>query len=121
MQAGSGKLGKHIWGSASVSIESAELLLFSSSLKMSGCRVQWAPSGRRLASASDDRSLRLWELPDRDPGDTAESAPMILSAAMVLHGHQARLWDVQFLGDLVISGSEDCTCRFGLHSFWNGF
>ena len=28
------------------------------------CRVRWAPDGQTLASASDDRTVRLWELPD---------------------------------------------------------
>ena len=37
--------------------------------------------------------------------------PVELSAAHVSYGHGARLWDVQFSGGLVVSASEDCTCR----------
>ena len=109
------------------------------------CRVRWAPDGQTLASASDDRTLRVWELPDLAPGHAtpaeagpapANAAPALelpdagalaactsaelaggaaaaveLAAARVSYGHGARLWDVQFCGGLVVSASEDCTCR----------
>ena len=107
--------------------------------------MRWAPDGSTLASASDDRTLRLWELPDLAPvagtparagraladalpaleqpaaairngpapAEAAEATgkPVELSAAHVSYGHGARLWDVQFSGGLVVSASEDCTCR----------
>ncbi len=73
------------------------------------CRVRWAPDGRTLASASDDRTVRLWAVPEEDPSDT--SSPVLLTPVRILYGHGARVWDVNFMEDLVISGSEECTCR----------
>ncbi len=78
-------------------------------LVMGVCRVRWAPDGRTLASASDDRTVRLWALPGEDPSN--DSSPVLLTPVRILYGHGARVWDVNFMGDLVISGSEECTCR----------
>ena len=74
------------------------------------CRVVWAPDGQAVASASDDRSVMIWQLPEQAPG-SAETGTSMMEAASVLTGHQARLWDAKFAGDLVVSASEDCTCR----------
>lgn len=80
-------------------------------------RVRWAPDGRSLASASDDRTLRLWELPAEDSSTSAKpgSAPAAaeLAATQVSFGHGSRLWDVQYCGGggLIATASEDCTCR----------
>ena len=80
------------------------------------CRVVWAPDGQAVASASDDRSVMIWQLPEQahSPADSGTSS---LEAASVLTGHQARLWDAKFAGDLVITASEDCTCRYVLLFF----
>ncbi|KDD77037.1 hypothetical protein H632_c34p1 [Helicosporidium sp. ATCC 50920] len=81
-------------------------------------RVLWDHDGRRLASASDDRSLRVWALPGEMPSEEQQ-----LSPALELYGHGARLWDIAFqaakppslLADRhVVTVGEDCTVRF-----WN--
>ncbi|XP_042307272.1 WD repeat-containing protein 6 [Sceloporus undulatus] len=57
-----------------------------------------------LASASDDRSLRLWGIGDlRAPPD---HVPCLL----VCYGHQARVWSVRLLRDYIISIGEDSAC-----------
>lgn len=57
-----------------------------------------------LASASDDRSLRLWGISDlRAPPD---HVPCLL----VCYGHQSRVWSVQLLSDYIISIGEDSAC-----------
>ncbi|KAM8930805.1 tRNA (34-2'-O)-methyltransferase regulator WDR6 [Pelodytes ibericus] len=56
-----------------------------------------------LASASDDRSLRLWDVGElAAPGD----APCL----HVLYGHQSRVWSVKLLSSYVISIGEDSAC-----------
>ncbi|XP_069822872.1 tRNA (34-2'-O)-methyltransferase regulator WDR6 [Dendropsophus ebraccatus] len=57
-----------------------------------------------LASASDDRSLRVWNvgsLTDRNPD---------VQCLLVLYGHQARVWSVRLLLDNIISIGEDSAC-----------
>ena len=65
-----------------------------------------------VASASDDRSVMLWMLPNLAEA-LEQRDPVTISASTVLTGHQARLWDAQFCGELIITASEDCTCRSG--------
>ncbi|SCU99200.1 LANO_0F01112g1_1 [Lachancea nothofagi CBS 11611] len=57
-------------------------------------------SGRYVASCSDDRSIKLWDL---------ESGQLISTG----WGHTARIWNLQFFDNdtKLISVSEDCTCR----------
>ncbi|XP_056380771.1 WD repeat-containing protein 6 [Hyla sarda] len=57
-----------------------------------------------LASASDDRSIRVWNvgsLTDRDPD---------VKCLLLLYGHQARVWSVRLLPDNIISIGEDSAC-----------
>lgn len=92
-------------------------------------RVRWSTCGGLLASASDDRSLRLWSIPPAHAatagaacaGEAGAPAtePALLQPRHVLWGHTARLWDCCFGGGGVAGGSEgflatvseDCSCR----------
>ncbi|XP_007443605.2 WD repeat-containing protein 6 [Python bivittatus] len=57
-----------------------------------------------LASASDDRSVRLWSVCDlRKP-------PALVPCLLVCYGHQSRVWSVRLLRDYIISIGEDSTC-----------
>ncbi|SCU81108.1 LAFA_0C02784g1_1 [Lachancea sp. 'fantastica'] len=62
--------------------------------------VTASQNGRYVASCSDDRSIKLWDL----------KSGSLLSTGW---GHTARIWNLQFFdGDTkLISASEDCTCR----------
>uniref|UniRef100_A0A8C4TKY3 tRNA (34-2'-O)-methyltransferase regulator WDR6 n=1 Tax=Erpetoichthys calabaricus TaxID=27687 RepID=A0A8C4TKY3_ERPCA len=67
-----------------------------------------------LASASDDRSVRLWKVGDLTVDETfwkpsIESCyqPMCLH---ILYGHQARVWAIRFLADKLLSIGEDGAC-----------
>ncbi|XP_032637671.1 tRNA (34-2'-O)-methyltransferase regulator WDR6 isoform X2 [Chelonoidis abingdonii] len=57
-----------------------------------------------LASASDDRSIRVWDVGDlqapRDP----------VHCLLVCYGHQSRVWSVRLLSDYLISIGEDSAC-----------
>src|SRR5262249_60861218 len=66
--------------------------------------VAFGPGGRRLASASEDRSVRLWGLP---AGDRPAAEPL------VLQGHTAGVLCVALSGDgrHVASGGWDRTPR----------
>ena len=74
------------------------------------CRVVWAPDGRAVASASDDRSVMIWQLPKQAQG-FSDSGAATMEPSSVLTGHHARLWDAIFAEGFVITASEDCTCR----------
>ncbi|KAK9471593.1 uncharacterized protein V1510DRAFT_437474 [Dipodascopsis tothii] len=60
--------------------------------------VQVSADGRHAVSCSDDRSIRLWDL------ETG-------GCVAVGWGHLARIWELRFRGDDVVSVSEDCTAR----------
>ncbi|KAI8354146.1 WD40-repeat-containing domain protein [Choanephora cucurbitarum] len=61
--------------------------------------IRFNQDASQLVSVSDDRTIRVWSLLDEKPN------------ALVLFGHTARIWDCQFVGDYLISNSEDATCR----------
>ena len=82
-------------------------------------RVLWVEDGlgrrgRRLMSASDDRTGRVWEM--RDSHGPRDSAARWESRACAF-GHDARVWDCAQLsaGDggfqALVTASEDCSCR----------
>ncbi|XP_072507654.1 tRNA (34-2'-O)-methyltransferase regulator WDR6 isoform X2 [Notamacropus eugenii] len=57
-----------------------------------------------LASASDDRSIRVWRVGDlRAPHSSAQ-------CILVCYGHQSRVWSVQLLDNYIISIGEDSAC-----------
>ncbi|KAM4722757.1 tRNA (34-2'-O)-methyltransferase regulator WDR6 [Rhinophrynus dorsalis] len=57
-----------------------------------------------LASASDDRSLRIW-----DVGDLA-AVSYEDRCLLVLYGHQSRVWSVRLLPENIVSIGEDSAC-----------
>ncbi|XP_066452896.1 tRNA (34-2'-O)-methyltransferase regulator WDR6 [Eleutherodactylus coqui] len=57
-----------------------------------------------LASASDDRSLRVWNVVS-----LTDCSPDV-QCLLVLYGHQARVWSVRLLQDNIISIGEDSSC-----------
>ncbi|XP_043934684.1 WD repeat-containing protein 6 [Protopterus annectens] len=61
-----------------------------------------------LASASDDRSIRLWNVGDlkQDPS----FSPDLVQCLLMLYGHQSRVWSVKLLNDYIISIGEDSAC-----------
>ena len=42
-------------------------------------RLRWSPAQSSLASVSDDRTLRLWRLPDPRPSSASPTAPMTIT------------------------------------------
>ncbi len=80
------------------------------------CRVTWL-STSELATTSDDRTARIWQLPGAGTAATEAAAaagagcPQVLAPAQVLWGHGARVWDCQVHGGLVATAAEDCSCR----------
>ncbi|KAK7259152.1 hypothetical protein RIF29_24751 [Crotalaria pallida] len=69
-------------------------------------RIAWSSCGSKLLSVSDDRSARVWTVPiERE--DSLHHDP----DALVLFGHNARVWDCCISDFLIVTASEDCTCR----------
>ncbi|KAJ1909087.1 WD repeat-containing protein 6 [Tieghemiomyces parasiticus] len=64
-------------------------------------RLRFSRDGNTLATVSDDRTIRLWEL----------NAPSTCTPATTLYGHTARVWDCQILDDVLVSIAEDTACR----------
>lgn len=92
--------------------------------------VSWSSSANMLASGSDDRTLRVWDVrlfldlrSDESDGSNASKQSILerrfsldnrdIKPRFVLYGHLARLWRVTFApGEQIIaSASEDGTCK----------
>ncbi|MGH0160499.1 UNVERIFIED_CONTAM: hypothetical protein FKN15_057572 [Acipenser sinensis] len=74
--------------------------------------LAYQPHRGLLASASDDRSVRLWEVGDLSEeggvwGSGGAGGPRCLQ---ILYGHQARVWAVRLLSDWLLSVGEDSAC-----------
>ncbi|OIW17447.1 hypothetical protein TanjilG_22559 [Lupinus angustifolius] len=69
-------------------------------------RIAWSSCGSKLLSVSDDRSARVWDVPI-ERQDSLCHDPV----ALVLFGHNARVWDCCISDFLIVTASEDCTCR----------
>uniref|UniRef100_A0A8C4LYQ0 tRNA (34-2'-O)-methyltransferase regulator WDR6 n=1 Tax=Equus asinus TaxID=9793 RepID=A0A8C4LYQ0_EQUAS len=62
-----------------------------------------------LATASEDRSVRIWKVGDlRVPGGRVQNIGHCF-------GHSARVWQVKLLEDYLISAGEDCVCLVWSH------
>ncbi|XP_012690026.2 WD repeat-containing protein 6 [Clupea harengus] len=70
--------------------------------------LAYLPQSGLLASASDDRSVRVWSLGALGgPGGCGELEPL---CQHVLYGHQARVFCVQLAQNSVFSAGEDGAC-----------
>ena len=57
-------------------------------------KLCWSRDGRRLASCSDDRTARVWDLgPTAAAGAPHDGVCASLEAEKVIYGHDGRLWD----------------------------
>ncbi len=81
-------------------------------------RLRFSETGEFLASASVDRSVRVWKRVRRTESEMASQAANAAACTFVpvrVHfGHLARVWDVQFTEDSsagVVSVGEDRACR----------
>lgn len=57
-----------------------------------------------LASASDDRSLRLWGI------GSLQALPDHIPCLLACYGHQSRVWSIRLLDEYIISIGEDSAC-----------
>ncbi|KAH1079034.1 hypothetical protein AAZX31_19G206700 [Glycine max] len=69
-------------------------------------RIAWSSCGSKLISVSDDRSARVWAVATEREHSLCHDP-----VALVLFGHYARVWDCCMYDNLIVTVSEDCTCR----------
>lgn len=71
--------------------------------------MSYLPSKGLLATASEDRSVRIWKVGDlRVPGGRVQNIGHCF-------GHSARVWQVKLLENYLISAGEDCVCLVWSH------
>ncbi|XP_041046788.1 WD repeat-containing protein 6 isoform X2 [Carcharodon carcharias] len=64
-----------------------------------------------LASASDDRSIRLWKVGNLRQGlKGGDGGADSVQCLLQLYGHQSRVWSVRLLENYIISVGEDSAC-----------
>ncbi|KAH7404369.1 hypothetical protein KP509_15G022100 [Ceratopteris richardii] len=73
-------------------------------------RIAWSQDGKKIASVSDDRSVRVWNLEHWSLPLMNRQADMF-ALASVMYGHTARIWDCHFDSKSLITVGEDCTYR----------
>ncbi|XP_055955530.1 WD repeat-containing protein 6 [Patella vulgata] len=73
--------------------------------------MHYLPTKQILASASDDRSIRLWKLNlKKNPSAACDWLGVTSEPMLTLYGHSARVWSAQLLENKIISIGEDSTC-----------
>eukprot|EP00062_Callorhinchus_milii_P006138 gi/632946816/ref/XP_007888745.1/ PREDICTED: WD repeat-containing protein 6 [Callorhinchus milii] len=73
--------------------------------------ISYLESKGILASASDDRSIRVWNVGNLLHNLGAEtSGAASVQCLLKLYGHQSRVWSVKLLEDYIISVGEDSAC-----------
>ncbi|KAK7204805.1 WD40-repeat-containing domain protein [Myxozyma melibiosi] len=88
-----------VFGSIDVwSVEKGEVIAVLNGHEGSIFNVQFSKSGDMIVSCSDDRSIRLWDIASE-------------TCLAVGWGHMARIWQLKFLDDCIISTGEDNTAR----------
>ncbi|GAA5830194.1 hypothetical protein JCM5353_003689 [Sporobolomyces roseus] len=75
-----------------------------------------AVNSNLLATGSDDRTLRIWDLsPDLSPSTSAtdhQDERSVESACRTLWGHEGRVWRIDWVDEKrLVSVAEDATCR----------
>ncbi|MCO5580983.1 hypothetical protein L7F22_034858 [Adiantum nelumboides] len=74
--------------------------------------ITWSQDGKKLASVSDDRSVRIWNIVNK-PLEYSVVSTGIQSdgfqLASLMYGHTARIWDCHLDSKFLITVSEDCT------------
>jgi WD40 repeat protein len=84
--------------------------------QLTGCKRRQAHAksaldGSQVGSCSDDRSIRVWDVSDL--AEVSVTGGKTRAPAAVMYGHGGRLWDCTLVpeANMVITASEDCTCR----------